>query len=46
MDPASEPATKRRKLGPAPSFGSQPIESSFADVLQRLKEEAGEGHGV
>ncbi|RDB23547.1 DNA polymerase delta catalytic subunit [Hypsizygus marmoreus] len=43
-DAASEPATKRRRLGPAPSFGSRPTESSFADVLERLKEQAGEGH--
>ncbi|KAF8075071.1 DNA polymerase family B-domain-containing protein [Lyophyllum atratum] len=45
MDVTSEPATKRRKLGPASSFqGSQASESSFADVLQRIKEEAGEGN--
>ncbi|GLB41714.1 putative DNA polymerase [Lyophyllum shimeji] len=40
-----EPAAKRRKLGPAASFqGSQSSECSFADVLQRIKEEAGEGN--
>ncbi|KAG5647896.1 hypothetical protein DXG03_007820 [Asterophora parasitica] len=41
-----EPVTKRRKLAPAASFqGSQTtVESTFADVLQRIKEEAGEGH--
>ncbi|KAG6910242.1 hypothetical protein DXG01_012377 [Tephrocybe rancida] len=45
VDAGSEPATKRRKLGPAASFqGSQTVESSFADVLQRIKEEAGEGN--
>ncbi|KAG6854025.1 DNA-directed DNA polymerase delta [Blastosporella zonata] len=43
-DPASDPAIKRRKLGP--SQGSQPVESSFADVLQRIKEEGGEGNGA
>ena len=36
----SEPASKRRKLDPS---GSQPqSQPSFADVLQKLKEEAGE----
>ena len=36
----SEPAAKRRKLDPS---GSQPqSQSSFADVLQKLKEDAGE----
>ncbi|KAG6891275.1 hypothetical protein C0995_008527 [Termitomyces sp. Mi166 len=44
-DAASEPATKRRKLGPSASFqGSQGTESSFADVLQRIKDEAGDGN--
>lgn len=41
-----ESATKRRKLGLTQAFGSQPTESSFADVLQRLKEEAGDGVGT
>ncbi|KAF9462946.1 delta DNA polymerase [Collybia nuda] len=41
-----ESDTKRRKLGPTQVFGSQPTESSFADVLQRLKEEAGDGIGT
>jgi hypothetical protein len=41
-----EPATKRRKLGTTQAFGSQPTESSFADVLQRLKDEAGDGIGM
>jgi len=36
----SEPATKKRRLDPS---GSQPqSQSSFADVLQKLKEDAGE----
>jgi hypothetical protein len=36
----SEPVAKRRKLDPS---GSQPqSQSSFADVLQKLKEDAGE----
>ena len=36
----SEPALKRRKLDPS---GSQPqSQSSFAEVLQKLKEDAGE----
>ncbi|KAG6813826.1 DNA-directed DNA polymerase delta [Tricholoma furcatifolium] len=35
----AEPAAKRRKLGPTASF--QAAESSFADVLQRIEEEAG-----
>lgn len=39
----SEPAAKRRKLGPA---GSQPAQSSFADVLERLKEETGDAPGT
>jgi hypothetical protein len=40
-------ATKRRKLGPAGSYGSQPqvSESSFAHVLARLNE-AGTGNGA
>lgn len=37
------PATKRPKLEHAPSFGSQPTQSSFVEVLARLKEETGEG---
>ncbi|KAG6868419.1 hypothetical protein C0993_003363 [Termitomyces sp. T159_Od127] len=44
-DAASESATKRRKLGPSASFqGSQGGDSSFADVLQRIKDEAGDGN--
>jgi hypothetical protein len=39
-DRTSAPAPKRRKLDPS---GSQPqSQSSFADVLQKLKEDAGE----
>lgn len=49
MDTDSQPAAKRRKLGQAkPAFSSsqqKPAEPSFADVLQRLKEEAGEAKG-
>jgi hypothetical protein len=41
-DLKAEPAAKRRKLAPA---GSQPMQSSFADVLERLKEETGESVG-
>ncbi|KAJ7050544.1 DNA polymerase family B-domain-containing protein [Mycena amicta] len=37
------PAAKRRKIGPAASFSSQPVQSSFTEVLERLKEEAAEG---
>lgn len=39
-----EPAAKKRKLAAAGSFnnfGSQAIQSSFTDVLERLKEESG-----
>ncbi|KAH0582948.1 DNA-directed DNA polymerase delta [Termitomyces sp. 'cryptogamus'] len=45
-DAPSEPTTKRRKLGPSASFqGSQgAADSSFADVLQRIKDEAGDGN--
>jgi hypothetical protein len=44
VDVEFEPATKKRKLGASGSFGnfgSQATESSFADVLERLKEEGG-----
>ncbi|KAJ7460613.1 DNA polymerase family B-domain-containing protein [Mycena latifolia] len=40
------PAAKRRKLGPAGSFSSQPVQSSFADVLERLNEEGAESAGA
>ncbi|KAJ3515999.1 hypothetical protein NLJ89_g1399 [Agrocybe chaxingu] len=41
----SQPATKKRKLGPTQSFGSQGVsqQPSFADVLERLKEESANG---
>ncbi|KAJ7718487.1 DNA polymerase family B-domain-containing protein [Mycena maculata] len=42
----AEPAAKRRKIGPAGSFSSQPVQSSFAEVLERLKEEGAEGTGA
>ncbi|TDL23693.1 hypothetical protein BD410DRAFT_746439 [Rickenella mellea] len=38
----SEPATKRRRLGPSGPSSSQVAESSFTDVLEKLKEDAGE----
>jgi len=39
-DRTSEPAAKKRRLDPS---GSQPqSQSSFADVLQKLREDAGE----
>ncbi|KAJ7281884.1 DNA polymerase family B-domain-containing protein [Mycena rebaudengoi] len=38
----SQPATKRRKIGPAGSFTSDPVQSSFAVVLERLKGETEE----
>ncbi|KAF5316080.1 hypothetical protein D9619_006143 [Psilocybe cf. subviscida] len=39
------PASKKRKLGTAPSFGSQKLEEqpSFADVLERLRENGASG---
>ncbi|KAF8199125.1 hypothetical protein BJ912DRAFT_950996 [Pholiota molesta] len=39
---------KKRKLGPAPSFGSQPLQEqpSFIETLQRLREEGANGHHV
>ncbi|KAF8159802.1 delta DNA polymerase [Crassisporium funariophilum] len=42
----SLPATKKRKIGPAQSFGSQAVtqQPSFADVLARLKEEGAGGN--
>ncbi|KAJ7623462.1 DNA polymerase family B-domain-containing protein [Roridomyces roridus] len=41
-----EPAAKRRKLGPGQSFSSQPVQSSFAEVLERLKEEGTDAAGA
>ncbi|KAJ8694871.1 DNA-directed DNA polymerase delta [Pleurotus ostreatus] len=49
MDIDAERATKKRKLGtagtPKLSQGA-PAESSFANVLQRLKEESGDAHAA
>ncbi|KAF8884972.1 DNA polymerase family B-domain-containing protein [Infundibulicybe gibba] len=45
-DPAAGPSAKRRKLEAAPSFNSQQAQSSFADVLERLKEESGDKAGA
>ncbi|KAF7356852.1 DNA polymerase [Mycena venus] len=42
----SQPATKRRKIETAGSFSSQPVQSSFTDVLERLREEGAEGTGA
>ncbi|KAJ6624961.1 DNA polymerase family B-domain-containing protein [Mycena sp. CBHHK59/15] len=42
----SEPAAKRRKIGPAGSFSSQPVQPSFAEVLEKLKEETEDGVGA
>ncbi|EPQ56433.1 hypothetical protein GLOTRDRAFT_120926 [Gloeophyllum trabeum ATCC 11539] len=41
---SSEPATKKRKLGPSGPSSSQPLQSqpSFADVLEKLQEESGD----
>ncbi|PIL25090.1 hypothetical protein GSI_12979 [Ganoderma sinense ZZ0214-1] len=38
----SQPASKKRKIAPIGPSNSQPNQSSFADVLQRLKDDAGE----
>lgn len=37
----SQPVAKKRKIGPAPSFGSQTViqQPSFTEVLERLREE-------
>ncbi|KAF9477762.1 hypothetical protein BDN70DRAFT_880775 [Pholiota conissans] len=45
-DVTAPPAAKKRKLGTAPSFGSQPIQQqpSFIEVLERLREENATGH--
>lgn len=43
----SEPAAKKRKLGTSGPPGTQSTQSeSFADVLERLKEEAEEKGGM
>lgn len=41
MDVELAPAAKKRKLAATGSFGPQIAQSSFADVLERLKEESG-----
>ena len=41
----SQPAPKKRKISPTGPSNSQPSQSSFADVLQRLKDDAGESRG-
>ena len=43
---SEQPAAKKRKLTPSAPTNSQPSQSSFADVLERLKEEAGESKGT
>lgn len=47
-DPGSEPNPKRRKLGPSGTSlsRSQSQKGSFIDVLERLKEDAGDGKGA
>jgi DNA polymerase delta subunit 1 len=42
----SQPVAKKRKLGLAPSFGSQPVSQqlSFTEVLERLREEGNQGN--
>ena len=42
----SQPASKKRKISPTGPTNSQPNRSSFADVLQRLKDDAGETRGL
>ena len=43
----AQPLAKRRKLGGDSFQGSQPTnQPSFADVLERLKEDAGEAKGM
>ncbi|KAI0334514.1 hypothetical protein GY45DRAFT_1318071 [Cubamyces sp. BRFM 1775] len=41
-DMDSQPALKKRKISPSAAATTQPLQSSFADVLQRLKEDANE----
>lgn len=45
-DVISPPAAKKRKLGPASSFSSQPLQEqpSFIETLERLREEGANGH--
>ncbi|KAJ6485901.1 DNA polymerase family B-domain-containing protein [Mycena sanguinolenta] len=42
----SQPAAKRRKIEAAGPSSSQPVQPSFADVLERLKEESTEAAGA
>jgi hypothetical protein len=44
-NPSEQPAAKRRKLE-ASASASQPTQSSFTDVLERLKEETDEETGM
>ncbi|KAI8974553.1 DNA polymerase family B-domain-containing protein [Trametes punicea] len=41
-DMDSQPAPKKRKISPSGVASTRPLQSSFADVLQRLKEDANE----
>lgn len=41
----SQPVLKKRKISSTGAASTQPLQSSFADVLQRLKEEANETRG-
>lgn len=41
----SQPAAKKRKLTPAAPTKFQPGQSSFDEVLRRIKEDAGEAKG-
>ncbi|CDO75821.1 hypothetical protein BN946_scf184951.g19 [Trametes cinnabarina] len=41
-DVDSQPALKKRRISPSGAATTQPLQSSFADVLQRLKEDANE----
>lgn len=45
-DMDSQPALKKRKISPSGAATTQPLQSSFADVLQRLKEDANEAKGA
>lgn len=42
-DLIDEPAAKKRRLAPAASLSTQVVQSSFTEVLERLKEEAKDG---
>ena len=45
IETLSQPVAKKRKIGPAPSFGSQAVmqQPSFTEVLERLREEGIQG---